>query len=1085
MSGNRRRSSWQQPLQQRLADGDERPVSTSALRIFIASGTLLISGAGQAGVSTDGRLGPIQTLPGPNMTIPQNLGTAVGPNLFHSFSTFNIDTGESATFTSTAPFDNVISRVTGGLPSNIQGTLGSTIFKSDGVSGADFWFINPAGIVFGEGALLQVPGAFHANTADYVTLGDCGSTPTTCGQFSASQPDASSLAVAAPERFGFLDSTPAGIQVNGGILQVPLSASLSLIGGDITVAGGILYAQSGSIHLTSVASAGEVAADPTDLTTTVTDFGQVSLTGATVLADGLPRLTRGGRVLIRGGTVVADASNITANHAGSETGGGIAITATEAITLSSASTVEIANSGSGNPGTLILSGGNILLTSNSTLVSRSNSVGPGATLSILGDDILINTGSRISSSGLQRGAADIALTATGSIRIDGAGPTSAGISSAVFLGNQVDVSSVNLQAADQVSLLSGAVVASQTSGAGGASPVSVTAADILIDGSLTLDRFTGITSQTVPGATGSAGTVTLTGATIAILGNGEVSSNTFSTGSAGSVTVNADTLLIDGTAGSTDTFTGISSGSQDGAAGNAGTIAVTSGTTTVLNRGIISSNTSGSGTAGTVTVSSATILIDGRGTPVYFTGISSDSTGTASGAAGAVSVSGDDIRILGGGHVSSTTAGTGAGGQVTLTGGTILIDATGAPDGITDVSSRSLPGAAANAGRITVRGDAITLRSGGEISSSTFNSGDAGRVLVAGGTVLLDGAGAPAGLTGIFSQSNRGVSGNGGTITIEGRDVEVRNGGAIGTNTDGTGNAGDIVLTGQAGDPPGSAQILIAGAGSRISSLSSGTGVGSGKAGNISVDAESLVLADQAVLLASTNGTGAGGDVRVDASLLRIADGGSISAASVAPAARVQAQADLRLGPAGSLFINAADLLLLSGGTLSTSSTTSGGGNIDVLSAGTVRLDQGAITASAQGLLPGDSGGNVTIRRPAFLILDSGQVRADANAGAGGNILIDAVGFVASADSIVSATSAQAVDGQVTNTSENTVSGVVEVELPDVTPAEPVRTSCAAARLQNRSSLVLRDAPPGAVLVTGMGPSAAPTCTPDREADAG
>jgi filamentous hemagglutinin family protein len=55
------------------------------------------------------------------MTIPQNLGTTTGNNLFHSFQTFNINTGESATFTGSNTLHNVICRVIGGQISNING----------------------------------------------------------------------------------------------------------------------------------------------------------------------------------------------------------------------------------------------------------------------------------------------------------------------------------------------------------------------------------------------------------------------------------------------------------------------------------------------------------------------------------------------------------------------------------------------------------------------------------------------------------------------------------------------------------------------------------------------------------------------------------------------------------------------------------------------------------------------------------------------------------------------------------------------------------------------------------------------------
>ena len=70
-----------------------------------------------AEITLDGTRGPAGALAGPDFTIANTVGTTEGANLFHSFSAFNIDSTESATFTGPAGLDNVISRVTGGSTS--------------------------------------------------------------------------------------------------------------------------------------------------------------------------------------------------------------------------------------------------------------------------------------------------------------------------------------------------------------------------------------------------------------------------------------------------------------------------------------------------------------------------------------------------------------------------------------------------------------------------------------------------------------------------------------------------------------------------------------------------------------------------------------------------------------------------------------------------------------------------------------------------------------------------------------------------------------------------------------------------------
>jgi len=122
--------------------------------LLILFSFLMTSEPLHADVVTDGSVGAVQSLTGPDYAIPETLGTVKGSNLFHSFEQFSIKTEESATFTGSDSIQNVISRVTGGQRSDIDGTLRSNVGK------ADFYFINPSGVVFGPNAKnTSVPGA--------------------------------------------------------------------------------------------------------------------------------------------------------------------------------------------------------------------------------------------------------------------------------------------------------------------------------------------------------------------------------------------------------------------------------------------------------------------------------------------------------------------------------------------------------------------------------------------------------------------------------------------------------------------------------------------------------------------------------------------------------------------------------------------------------------------------------------------------------------------------------------------------------------------------------------------------------------
>lgn len=85
-------------------------------------------------------------------------GAQRGGALFHSFGEFNVQSGQRVYFSNPSGIDAILTRVTGGNPSQIQGTLGV-----DG--GASLFLLNPQGILFGPGASLDVAGSFMATTA--------------------------------------------------------------------------------------------------------------------------------------------------------------------------------------------------------------------------------------------------------------------------------------------------------------------------------------------------------------------------------------------------------------------------------------------------------------------------------------------------------------------------------------------------------------------------------------------------------------------------------------------------------------------------------------------------------------------------------------------------------------------------------------------------------------------------------------------------------------------------------------------------------------------------------------------------------
>ncbi len=85
-------------------------------------------------------------------------GAIRGPNIFHSFTEFNVADLQRVYFANPVGIDNILSRVTGNNPSNLLGTLG--------VDGdANVFFLNPNGIAFGPNAQLDIKGSFFTAEA--------------------------------------------------------------------------------------------------------------------------------------------------------------------------------------------------------------------------------------------------------------------------------------------------------------------------------------------------------------------------------------------------------------------------------------------------------------------------------------------------------------------------------------------------------------------------------------------------------------------------------------------------------------------------------------------------------------------------------------------------------------------------------------------------------------------------------------------------------------------------------------------------------------------------------------------------------
>ena len=487
------------------------------------------------GIKLDGTAGSAGklALPGPDYEIKAKFGKQSGANLFHSFEQFNVHKGESATFSGPDSVQNILSRVSGGSASWIDGKLGLT------VPDANLYFLNPAGVMFGPNASLDLTGSFHVSTADYLRMGEND-------RFYARPQEKEILSVARPAAFGFLNPPFAkgGISVEGkgqisadqwdgkpSGLAVSEGKTLSLVGGDIEIRNGTwfetaetgemgyanphaekmtgsLSAPGGRINMVSAASAGEMAVESgmPDFSSGNPAYGTITVSGKSltdVSGNGA------GSVFIRAGKFVADDSAVYGKNFGAKDSGRIEIQA-DSISFENGSEINANTYGSGKGGDVILNAFESLTFSGADEMkcasriflethSRSPDAGNTGRLDISAGDIVFSDGAYISGSTFGSGSGgNMMLLSENDIRFGGMGydpyvnyfvriysddnpvnpeASYGGILSLAHVfstgGNSgdIDIKADNIFLSDSASILS------MTAGAGNAGSISISADD--------------------------------------------------------------------------------------------------------------------------------------------------------------------------------------------------------------------------------------------------------------------------------------------------------------------------------------------------------------------------------------------------------------------------------------------------------------------------------------------------------------------------------------------------------------------------------------------------------------------------------
>ncbi|MEL7038626.1 MAG: S-layer family protein [Cyanobacteria bacterium J06592_8] len=824
------------------------PTRLSCTGFWVASvsSLLLATTPTAAQIVPDNTLGNESSVVVPNQNI-RNIesdridgGAVRRSNLFHSFQEFNIDAGRGAYFSNPDGIANILTRVTGENVSNILGRLGV-------LGNANLFLINPNGIIFGENASLDIGGSFFATSADRVVFGN-GS------EFSATNPNTPPLLVInIPIGLGFRDnpgsivhrSFASVVEVDEETgeefetfigLQVPSGQMLALLGGEVSLDGGILTTEGGRVELGSVAGNSFVSLIPQNQGFAlsyagVSNFQDVGLSNLALIET---TGERGGEIQIQGRQVsITGDSLILSFTLGSEAGGDITVTASESVDMSGDATQLGTNtSGTGTAGNLTIdtqrlvvrdgafistptlgagNAGNLTIRTSETVElvgttsddqfpsglfaevgsgastpeQNQNTSGQGGTITIETGQLLIQDGAQVSVATFGTGqAGNIMIRASDSLELIGGSQNfpsalSADVEEAAMgNGGIISIETQRLRVRD------GAIISTATSGSGQAGDLFITASDsVELSGTTAEENFpSGLFSQVGPTATGNGGNLTVITPRLVVENGAQIATTSRNEGNGGDINLNvSDSIVLSGTASVSEPDnnqrSGIFASADDpikDADGNF--LFVDEFGNPLITRG----------NGGQLNLNTNELIVEEGAR------ISADNFGTGLGGNANINVS--RLTIRNGGQIGAgSLVEEGAVNNQRGPGGILTVNAsdrvevTGtATIGSTVENSRlfTLAEGTGNAGNLTIFTPNLTVTNQGEINVSATGTGEAGSLIIESNRVRLNQGS-------LRAETQIGEQGN---ITLNANDIQLRGESEISTNSLNTGTGGNIEI---------------------------------------------------------------------------------------------------------------------------------------------------------------------------------------------------------------------------------------------------------------------------------------------------
>jgi large exoprotein involved in heme utilization and adhesion len=366
----------------------------------------------------------------------------------------------------------------------------------------------------------------------------------------------------------------------------------------------------------------------------------------------------------------------------------------------------------------------------------------------------------------------------------------------------------------------------------------------------------------------------------------------------------------------------------------------------------------------------------------------------STGDAGNLTITTSQLLIRDGAQVSTTTAGAGKGGNITVNASQDVQVIGTSTDGrfrsyLSAQAARNSTGAA---GDLTITTPRLLISKGAYVDAATFGAGKGGNLTVQDSEeVQVIGRSADGEFGSYLSTSTtENATGAAGNLTITTGRLLIKDGTFVSADTYGAGKGG--ILTVNASEE---VQVIGTSADGEFFSYLSAetTRNATGDAGNLIITTPRLLISDGAQVGAGTFGAGNGGDLTVKASE-EVQVIGTSADGRFASFLTAQAQGK---GDAGNLTITTPRLLILGGAQVSAATSGTGNGGkltvnaseeVQVIGRSTNGKASSALGTQATPNATGDAG-DLTITTPRLLILGGAKVSADTfGAGKGGNLTV-------------------------------------------------------------------------------------------------